>query len=255
MIIVALTSYSDRLLYAHIALTTLMKPNQTKEADKYVLTIYKDDIDNLSKNSTLMKLMLENKLEIIIAPEDLKNNNKYYWVMQKYDQDPIILVDDDLIYPDFIINNLYNSYLENPKCASGYCCRMFDTRNLIDSWYNPSFYFKYEIKKPNINLLAEGYAGVIYPPSINFKQNIERIMPLIRKFYELQKHDDLVLHFILKLSNISMIPLPHSQISKIIGSCYESKSEKTTPSRVFNTLGSTPNNIICSDILGYFLDL
>ena len=49
--------------------------------------------------------------------------------MQKYDQDPIILVDDDIRYPDFTINDLYNSYLENLKCTSGYYCRMFDMRS------------------------------------------------------------------------------------------------------------------------------
>ena len=248
-LILAFTSYGRNLSICHRSLLSLMKPNQTKEADKYVLTIYKDDIDNLSKNPTLMKLVLENKLEIIIAPVDLKNNNKYYWVMQKYDQDPIILVDDDHEYKDYVIERLYESYLKNPKCVSSLGCRIVyeGKRFAVDTFHcsDRSKFSLYEIGVPRNDLIPEGAWGSLYPPSYMFKSDLNVVFNYIRKFYELQKHDDLVLYQIMKRNNINIVPLAQTTNNKSFNLDFGIEPV----SYLFNMFGMHPNSIICHDIL------
>lgn len=44
--------------------------------------------------------MEKHGIEVLECPIDLKSHKKYFYVMQKYRDRPVILFDDDLIYND-----------------------------------------------------------------------------------------------------------------------------------------------------------
>ena len=57
---VAFASHGRRLELCGENLKSLMYPKQTMEAERYILTIYKDDVNRLLKNKRLMKYVEDN---------------------------------------------------------------------------------------------------------------------------------------------------------------------------------------------------
>ena len=92
---------------------SLMKPKQTIEATKYIITVHEDDLKYLVANKYLMSLIKEDRLRVVIAPENLKNNLKFFYAMQVYSDLPFVTVDDDVTYKPKTLETLYNSYVKN----------------------------------------------------------------------------------------------------------------------------------------------
>ena len=84
---------------------------------KICLTLHKDDIKKVSNR--LFKYLKDNNVELISIDEDLKGHKKYYQVIQKYFNLPIITVDDDLIYSTHMVQILWDMYKGNPNYS--YC--------------------------------------------------------------------------------------------------------------------------------------
>lgn len=95
--IVSLTSHTKSRLeqLPKFLFNSLLKYNKTNF--KVVLTLYKDDIQYITKD--LQALIDNNLIELIVAEENLKSHLKYFYVMQKYKDLPIITIDDDIVYP------------------------------------------------------------------------------------------------------------------------------------------------------------
>jgi len=163
-IIVSITSYKKRLLHLKDVINSILK--QTKKPYKICLTLYKEDIRYM--DADLQNFLEENKIEIIITDEDLGPNKKWYYVMKKYKNNPIITIDDDIIYNNDLLKTLYDSYLKFPFSISAR--RVHKIK--YDKEGNPIEYAKwlYEYKseafQPSFDLFATGVGGVLYPPNI-----------------------------------------------------------------------------------------
>lgn len=158
-IIVSLTSYPQRFPTLHICLESLF--NQSVQPDIVVLYVYKKDLplpDSV--------LQYENqKLIVKCVDEDLKSHKKYFYAMQEYSDDILITVDDDMIYPSYLIEKLIDSYQRFPNTVSagrahgirlsndGSLLRYLDWEWESDCYNNPSH-----------RLLATGVGGILYPP-------------------------------------------------------------------------------------------
>ncbi len=135
-----------------------MKPS------KIVLTLYKKNEIFLTKY--LKDLIIKKKLELIISDFALKSHNKYFEVMKKYRDYAIITIDDDIVYPNDLIETLYNSYVKNPNCIHARFVHKIMTEN------NKVLPYAQWIKKYTFELNPSSFlfpitgGGTLFPPNI-----------------------------------------------------------------------------------------
>lgn len=111
-IIVSLTTYPKRIGTVWIAIETLLR--QSMKPDEIILWLAKEQF---SGEESLPKQLLEQKNRglTIRFCDDLRSHKKYYYVMQEYPDDLIVLVDDDTFYSKDLIKKLYQMHKENPN--------------------------------------------------------------------------------------------------------------------------------------------
>ena len=111
-IIVSLSSFPKRINNVWITIETIME--QTKQPKKIILWLAEDLFPN--KEADLPKNLLKLKkygLEIQFC-EDLWPHKKYFFSMKKYPDDIIVTVDDDVLYPDNMLEQLWKIHQKYP---------------------------------------------------------------------------------------------------------------------------------------------
>lgn len=99
---------------------------------------------------------------------DLKQHKKYYYVMRKYRNVPVITVDDDVIYQPYMVGQLYWTHLANKEyIVCGRCDKM--TRDESGKIQEMS---KWEELVPipkckDKDLFGIGIGGILYPYIVN----------------------------------------------------------------------------------------
>lgn len=161
-VIVSLTSYGDRVKYVWKTIYSII--NQTVKADKIILWLAEDEFKNGEKDlpKKLLKLKKEG-LEIRFC-EDIRSHKKYYYSVQEYKDKAIITIDDDMIYPETLVEELVRLSKDNPGCI---CCT-YAQRITIDENNNWKAYKEWpdDIEpciKPDLSLVPIGCGGVLYP--------------------------------------------------------------------------------------------
>lgn len=165
-IYVSLTTYPARIESAYYAICSIL--DQTVCSNKVILTLIKEEFPNGEDSLPLaIKSLKEKGLEILWGDDNLRPHNKYFYSMQKYPKALIITIDDDILYPNDTIEKLINSYKKFPNSISAFHTDKFSFRNnQLDDYSKSIIGYNQEILTPKIDLLAEGFAGVLYPPSI-----------------------------------------------------------------------------------------
>jgi len=172
--IVSLTSHTKSRLeqLPKILFSSILRYN--KSNFKVVLTLYKDDIPFIT--SDLQTLIDNDVIELIIAEENLRSHLKYFYVMKKYKDLPIITIDDDIVYPVKMFDYMLDEHHKYPNFVLCRSCQQFtysnNTINHTKQWlWNPV---------NNISHInhAEGYGGILYPP--NCLNITDRLIPEIK---------------------------------------------------------------------------
>lgn len=165
-VIVSLTTWKPRLLNGHLeeVLSSILM-QKTPLKIKIVLTIYKDDIKYI--NNKLNTFLKKNNVEVIEAEKNLRPHLKYFYTMQKYRNLPIITIDDDCVYENRLVNDLYVNYLKNPNVilAKRVHKITYDDFGKAKK-YNEWIYECRDVTYPSFDLCATGVGGVLYPPDI-----------------------------------------------------------------------------------------
>lgn len=161
-LIVSMTSYPGRFKYVPEVVNSILK--NSMKPHKFCLCIYKDDEKFLTKD--IKQLISTNKIELIIADENLRPHCKYYYTMKKYKNHPIITIDDDLMYDVDTVKSLYDSYIKYPTCISARRVHKILYENKVATDYGRWTKEYTKDTKPNKNLIATGVGGVLYPPDI-----------------------------------------------------------------------------------------
>lgn len=184
MYIVSFTTFTPRFKFVPTMIKSLLA--QTFKDFRIVMTLYKDDVPNLTDE--LKKFIDAGTIELLIADENLKPNLKYYYCMLKYHDIPIITVDDDRIYSPNLIEILVNTYehLDRKAVVSHNCCHMHFDRNTCITRYSDwnVLWSRTTSKQLSYLLFAEGFEGKLYPPNAfaeleNYKDMI--IKPALRE--------------------------------------------------------------------------
>ncbi len=167
-VIVSLTSYPERINTVSHTIKTIF--NQSYKPQKIVLYLGIEQFPNKDKDLPLDLLELKNGTFEIHYCEDLKSYKKLIPALKEYPDKVIITVDDDLIYPKKMVEELYISYLETPKYIHCHrITRLYENsgffKNIPRKLYENGDYYSEAIRLPSVfNKLSSG-AGTLFPPN------------------------------------------------------------------------------------------
>ena len=160
-ITISFTTFPARIKSAIYVADTMLR--QTIKPDRVIMVLASDELeskDELPKDF----IQLEKRGLSIVFAENLKPHNKYQYAMRNYSESIIITVDDDILYPDDLVETLYNSYKKHPNAVSAMRAHRltFKDKKLLsyNDWEFESIYTDI----PVFDLLATGVGGVLYPP-------------------------------------------------------------------------------------------
>jgi len=164
-IVVSLTSFPARFATLHFAIKSILC--QTIKPDLIFLCLTKQEVKD---ESALPASLLELKkygLQIFFAEENIKPHNKYLFAMRQYQNSLLITVDDDNMYDNYLVAELYASYLKYPAAISARRVHRIlkDKSGNVLPYHKWGYEYKKEIK-PSLSLLATGVGGVLYPPGL-----------------------------------------------------------------------------------------
>jgi hypothetical protein len=160
-LIVSLITFDKRINDVYLTIESIFQ--QSVKADKVVLCIAKDDFAE-EDLPALLKLQMRRGLEIEFCEKDLGPHTKYFYTLKKYPDDLIVTVDDDILYPVDMLDQLYKAYRQYPEyihCYRGH-------RIAVDSAGKIQPYKQWErtIQEPqaSLNIFPTGVGGVLYSP-------------------------------------------------------------------------------------------
>lgn len=156
-ITVSLTSFGKRLDLVHIAIKSLMK--QTMKADVIVLYLAKEDSrKKIRQEEELIKAGLRIERNV----KDLKSHKKYFYAVQEYSENLIITVDDDTIYDEKLLEDLYTTHLKYPEAV---ICRRGHRMTKRSGEVAPYDLWEGCVKSetPEKGICATGVGGILYP--------------------------------------------------------------------------------------------
>ena len=166
-LIVSLTSYPARLGTLDQVLATIYA--QTRKADEIVLWLAREQFPGLEQNlpEALLRLAEDKKLTIRWC-DDLKPHKKYFYALQEYREDLIVTIDDDLLYPEHMLENLYGSWLRHPGAVSAVRAHLMLVSEggqirPYNQWVKETDVCR---DQPSMQLFATGGAGALYPPEL-----------------------------------------------------------------------------------------
>lgn len=161
-VVVSLTTYPRRFDIVHLTIETLL--NQTIKPDDIVLWLSKREVNIGMIPSKLVNLE-KRGLTIKYVDENLKSYKKLIYALDEYKNSLIITCDDDILYPSWFVEGLFNTYKQHPSCVVAYRCSYMvksDSDKLAPylSWKTPIS------KGPSFNLFPTGVGGILYPANI-----------------------------------------------------------------------------------------
>jgi hypothetical protein len=112
-IIVSLTTYGERIYTVHKTIESIMR--QTHRANRIILWLDQEEFTLDTVPLVLMK-MIDRGLEIKFCP-NYKSYKKLIPTLEIANEGNIITVDDDMIYPLSMIENMYRTHLKHPDCV------------------------------------------------------------------------------------------------------------------------------------------
>ncbi len=156
-VIVSLTSYNARIDTVHLTVTTLL--NQTVKPKMVVLWLAKEQFPGGEDDLPQKLLELKDYGLSIRFCEDLRPHKKYYYTMKENPDSAVITVDDDVFYPENLVETLLQTAKKFPDtvvCTWGH--EMSDADD--PSKWEPSM----KGTEPSFKLVPTGIGGVLYPP-------------------------------------------------------------------------------------------
>lgn len=155
-LIISLTTYGERIKTVHFALESLI--NQSRKADKIVLALGHAEV-----LSPELELMEKNGDIEILFTNDIGPYTKLIPTIKKYPNDLVITVDDDVLYPEDMVETLYQSHLANPNVIvtlRGYQMEYEkDSLKYYDAWEPCK-----KTTKASFDIFPTGVGGVLYFP-------------------------------------------------------------------------------------------
>ena len=166
-LIVSLTSYPARINTVGTVVENLY--TQTRLPDAVLLWLAREQFPNGEEDlpNYLRNLMSQDKVTVRWC-DDLKSHKKYFYTLQEFTDDLVVTVDDDLLYPETMLENLYQCYLRHPETVSTVRAHLMiftedGTLMPYRDWIQETDVC---LDQPSMQLFATGGAGTLYPGGI-----------------------------------------------------------------------------------------
>ena len=199
-LIVSLTSFPLRIGRLWIVIESLLR--QQVKPDRVILWLAKSQFPN-EMNDLPKKLVrqISRGLEIRFVDEDIRSYKKFYYVFQEYPNDIVITADDDIMYPDYMIGDLYDMYRKNPKSViARYCYEMKVENSTLLSYRDWKFVSLEQDYKSNALFFGSG-GGTLFPPQSYSKEVLNK-----EKFLEIcSRADDVWLNAMVRLNGTPIV--------------------------------------------------
>lgn len=171
---------------------------------KVVLTLYKDDVQNIPPK---LKEMIDLGLvELIVAEKNLRCHLKYFYTMKKYRNLPIITIDDDSIYPKEMIPDFLKNAEKYPNTIIARSARLIEKGKSYKYWTGiicgittATFNNNY-VNQIRTDINPEGFGGIYYPANI-----LDVNDSMIPEILEFPRADDIYLTVIEQRKKIKCV--------------------------------------------------
>lgn len=161
-IIVSLTTFPARIKMVWITIATIM--NQTYKPKRIILWLDREQFPDGNGIPNKLKALQKRGLEIRFC-EDLKPHKKYFYTMKENPEEIVVTVDDDVLYPENHLEQLWELHLNYPNAV---CCQ-YAHRIRYDEKGQFAAYEKWDSSNgeggiPTLQIMPVGCGGVLYPP-------------------------------------------------------------------------------------------
>lgn len=195
-LIVSLTSFPARINNVWLTIESLFQ--QTVKADEIILWLARDQFDG--KESLPKNLLAAEKRGLTIRfCDDLRSHKKYYYVMQEYPDDLIVLTDDDTFYPRDMLEKLCQLHEKYPEdiISSTSAILPEGLKTYPSQWHAPDMNSRIVHSK-----IAQPFSGqgTLYPPKSLDPQVFEKGLFMSLCPYA----DDLWLLFMASIANTAV---------------------------------------------------
>lgn len=161
-VIVSLTTYPARIHVVYLTITSLLR--QTKKPKKVILWLANEDFPNKEEGLPSKLLNLKKYGLKIDFCDNLYPHKKYFYTMQKYSEYKIITVDDDVLYPENLVEELNNTSLKYPDTICCTWCHKIHLDDNNDVYTCNTWDICYDGNTPSFLIEPVGIGGVLYPP-------------------------------------------------------------------------------------------
>lgn len=161
-VIVSLTSFPARFDKLHLVIESILR--QSMKPDKIILYLDDDVGVDIEELPDTVKNLREYGLTIEKRGGYIKPHKKYYYAIKEHPESIIITVDDDILYPKNLIEELFAVHRKFPNCVVATRSHriLFDKDGTIKK-YNDWEWMCELVEKPSMQLMATGCGGVLYP--------------------------------------------------------------------------------------------
>lgn len=160
-VVVSLTSFPKRFNSLHLVLQSLF--NQTVKPKKVILHLAMSEVRNLDWIPEKIKKFKKEGLEIVGVDTNYFQYNKFYFTSEINKTQPVITVDDDVIYPFKMIEKLLEFHAKNPTCVIANRNHKITYSNASEIMPYANWQKEFVEVKPSHNNFATGVGGVLYP--------------------------------------------------------------------------------------------
>ena len=161
-LIVSLTSFPARIDVVYLSIKSLL--NQTQRPQKVVLWLGEAQFPKGEAGLPHSLLALKPLGLDIEFCEDLKAHKKYFFAFQKYPNNLIVTVDDDVIYPKNLLAVLMETHLTYPHSIVANRVRLMELEGANFKPYRGWKINEVGAQNPSKNLFSTGVGGVLYQP-------------------------------------------------------------------------------------------
>lgn len=166
-LVFTLTSFPDRIDTVQYTLRTLF--SQSMKPDRVILWLAEDEFKGFEMPESI-KAFQKIGLEVRFC-ENMFGHKRYYKLIDEQKSDELIVMfDDDILFPKYLVERLYNKWLLNKKCV---VCERGQVMTFTgEKVMNPgrwSSISKVGLDEPSFRLLASPGGGCLFPPKSLFK--------------------------------------------------------------------------------------
>lgn len=161
-LVVSLTTHGKRIHCVHRAIESIFQ--QSLKPNRVVLYVPQNEFCNTNDLPIALQLQMTRGLDVRFV-KDLGPYTKLLYAQQEFPNSTIVTIDDDIMYPAYLIERLVKAHKGNNKAICGLAVRQLEWsgNKRFKPFKDMDFVVLAEDGISNM-YIAEGFGGVLYPP-------------------------------------------------------------------------------------------